>query len=177
MPTGLIHTILDNAYEKSKTKPKRKNKKLIFVLPKVFGVIGWISFIPGLLILIYGLIDYNKENIGTQFGLFGLFGGLGLLLICLRRVMRIVVSNKGITKTSMIGTKKYIDWREIRSVKYKKVAQELVIKSQNKKIRCNLYLVGFYGLVEIIEKKTKITKTDMNIPTEIITQHNTVYKT
>ena len=172
MPAGLTNTIIDYAYKKSKAKPKRKNNKLIFVLPKVFGVVGWICFIPGLLILLFGLIDFNKENIGTQIGLFGLFGGIGLILIVLRRVMRVVISNKGITKTSMIGTKKYIDWKDIRLVKYKKVAQELLIQSNDKKIRCNLYLVGFNDLIEIIEKKTKITKTDMNIPKEITTQHN-----
>lgn len=172
MKIGFPNIIMDYAYEKSKAKPIRKKKELIFVLPKIIGIVGWVSFIPGLLILIYGLIDFNIVNIGTQ---IGLFGGLGLILICLRRVMRIVISNKGITKTSMIGTKKYIDWREVRSVKYKKVAQELVIKSHAKKVRCNLYLVGFNDLVEIIEKKTKITKTDMKIPTEIITQHHNVY--
>jgi hypothetical protein len=79
MKIGFPNIIMDYAYEKSKAKPIRKKKELILVLPKIIGIVGWISFIPGLLILIYGLIDYDTENIGTQIGLFGLFGGLGLL--------------------------------------------------------------------------------------------------
>lgn len=176
MSTGLIHTILDSAYEKSKAKPKRKNNNLIFILPKIFGIIGWISVIPGLMVLIYGLIEYDKENFGSQLGIFGLFGGIGLILISLRRIMKVVISKQGITKTSMIGTKRFIDWKDIKLVKYKKGAQELLIKSHDTTIRCNLYLVGFYDLIEIIEKKTRIRKTDMNIPTEIITQHNNKYR-
>lgn len=44
MSAGLIHTIINSAYEKSKAKPKRKNDKLIFRLPKIFGIVGWIGF-------------------------------------------------------------------------------------------------------------------------------------
>lgn len=173
MSTGLIHTILDSAYEKSKSKPKRKNNKLIFRFPKIFGVVGWIAFTPGLLVLLYGIIHYNKDNFGSQLGIFGILGGTGLIVIVMYHIMRVEISKRGITKTSIIGTKKFIDWKEIKFVKYKKVAQELLIKSQDNTIRCNLYLVGFYELIEIVEKKTKITKSDMKIPTEIITQHNT----
>jgi len=175
MSTGLIHTILDSAYEKSKAKPKRKNNKLIFRLPKIFGLVGWIGFTPGLLVLIYGLINYNKDNFGSQLGIFGILSGTGLIVIALYHVMQIEISKQGITKTSMIGTKKHIDWKSIIDVVYKKGAQELLIKSNDTKIRCNLYLVGFYDLIDLIEKKTKITKTDMKIPNEIITQHNTRY--
>lgn len=173
MSTGLIHTILDSAYEKSKAKPKRKNNRLIFRLPKIFGVVGWIGFTPGLLVLIYGLVNYNKDNFGSQLGIFGILSGTGLIVIALYQIMRVEITKQGITKTSMIGTKKFIDWKNINNVVYKKGAQELLIKSHDTKIRCNLYLVGFYDLVEIIEKKTRITKTDMKIPSEIITQHNT----
>jgi len=63
MSTGLIHTIHNSAYEKSKAKPKQKNNKLIFILPKMFGVVGWIGFTPRLIVLIYGL--YNKDNFGS----------------------------------------------------------------------------------------------------------------
>lgn len=174
MSSGLIHTILDSAYEKSKAKPKRINNKLIFKLPKIFGVVGWIGFTPGLLVLIYGLVNYNKDNFGSQLGIFGILSGTGLIVIALYYIMRVEFSQQGITKTSMIGTKKFIDWKEIKFVKYKKGAQELLIKSHDTTIRCNLYLVGFYDLIDIIEKKTKITKAEMNIPTEIITQHNIV---
>ena len=82
MSTGLIHTILDSAYEKSKAKPKRKNNKLIFRLPKIFGVVGWIGFTPGLLVLIYGLVNYNKDNFGSQLGIFGILSGTGFYSHC-----------------------------------------------------------------------------------------------
>lgn len=163
---GVLITLMMIFFNRaSKANPvKNTDGNDMLKLPLLYGVIGLLSFIPGLAIIIYGLIDFNPESILPQLFLFLLFGGLGGILILQQWVAKVILTEKEIIKITMFGQKKVIKWEDIVVLRFNKVSLELKIQSKEAKIKCHQHLVGFPILVDKLEKVTGMTKDQMRIP-------------
>ncbi|UOQ72152.1 hypothetical protein [Hymenobacter cellulosilyticus] len=73
------------------------------LLPRFYGVLGLLAAAAGTGVLLYGLFDYNPENIGPQLGLFALFAGLGLPLVLMAYVHRLTLTRKESGKRICLG--------------------------------------------------------------------------
>jgi hypothetical protein len=163
---GVVITLMMSFFNNaSKANPvKNYDGDDVLKLPLLYGIIGLLSFIAGLAIIIYGLMDYNPESILPQLFLFLLFGGLGGILILQQWVVKLILTEKEIIKITMFGQKKVIKWKEIVTVRFNKVSLELKIQSKETKIKCHQHLVGFHVLVYRLKKETGRTEDQMGIP-------------
>jgi hypothetical protein len=159
-------TLLMNYFKKTSKKTPAADEKgnIVLKLSMVYGIIGLISFILGAAVLVYGLLEYDPEDIGAQIGIFILFGGLGFLLILITITHRIFISDKEITQRTILGKRKSIMWEDIKSAKFNPSSDYLVIMSDEKKIRCEPFLIGFPVLVKLLEDKAGIMLEQMEIP-------------
>jgi len=160
---GVVVTLMMNFFNKaSKANPeKNTDGNEMLTLPLLYGIIGLLSFVIGLAIIIYGLVDFNPENIFPQLFLFLLFGGLGGMLVLQQWVAKVIMTEKEIIKITMFGQKKVIRWEDILVLRFNKVSLELKIQSKETKIKCHQHLVGFPILVDKLVKVTGMTKVQM----------------
>jgi hypothetical protein len=159
-------TLLMNYFKKTSKRTPGADKKgnIVLKLSMVYGIIGLLSFILGAAVLVYGLIEYDPEDIGAQIGIFVLFGGLGFLVILITLTHRIFISDKEITQRTILGKRKSIMWEDIKNAKFNPASDYLVIMSDEKKIRCEPFLIGFPVLVKMLEDKVGIKLEQLEIP-------------
>jgi hypothetical protein len=147
----------------------RKNPKAdaagnkILKLPKLFGIIGLLSFLAGLAVVVYGIIDFQIANIFAELFLFLALSLLGLPLVFMTWISRVWLNEKEISKTTMFGKKTTLEWSEVKHVKYARLIQELKISAGRKRISCSLYLIGFPELLKAVEKQTGFTKDKIGL--------------
>lgn len=132
-------------------------------LPLFYGVTGIIGFTFGLAIIVYGLIDYDEENILPQLFIFLFIGGMSAILILQQWVIKTIMTDTELIKINAFGKERKIKWEEINSVKFNPFTLELKIKSEHCKIKCHYHLIGFPLLVEKLEQATGMSKAEMGI--------------
>lgn len=136
---------------------KDANGNEILQPPIYYGMLGLISSAIGLTVLMYGLINYDSENVYIQLIFFILFGGIGLFLILFQRVEKIVLTDKHIINITILGQRKVIAWKHITNVSFNNVTWVLKIQSSGVSIKCHKHMVGFLTLIERLEKKHRIS--------------------
>ena len=165
MTFGTIMALLMWLYEQSSRRAPviTSSGYQLLRLPKMMGVIGVVALGVGAGVVIYGLINFNKEDLLYIFLSFLLFGGLGMLLILETYVAKILLTEDSIIRINMLGRKKQILWKDIQNIKYNSTTMELKISSNTTKITCHRYLMGFYHLVRAILDKTPYTLEQLKI--------------
>ena len=132
-------------------------------LPRFIGAIGLIALIGGVGVIIYGLINFNEEDLLPQSLLFLMCAGLGMPLVLETWVAKIILTEDSIIRINMLGRKKQILWKDIQSIKYNSTTMELKLSSNTTKITCHRHLMGFYHLVKAILDKTPYTLEQLKI--------------
>lgn len=137
---------------------KDANGNEILQLPIYYAIFGLISSAIGLTVLMYGLINYDSDDIYLQLIFFILFGGIGLYLILFQRVEKIILTDKYIINNTILGQRKVIAWKHITDVSFNKITWVLKIQAKGVSIKCHRHLVGFPVLIDRLDKKLKIRK-------------------
>lgn len=152
-------------YAASKKKPKEDAEgNKILRLPIFYPILGSISMIGGLLVLMYGLLNYESDEFIFVFLIFLMLCGLGVPLLLMGTIYKITLTPDHLEQTSMLGKKKLITWPEIMTASYGNISMELKIKSHDKKITAHMHLVGFPYLIRQIESYTQLKRKDMGLP-------------
>ena len=149
----------------SKRHPTENSKgQKVLILPSLFGLIGIFSAMAGTSVIIYGLIDFDGENIIPQFLIFILFTTLGMLLVLEKWISKIILTKKSIVKINMFGKRKEIKWKDITDVTFSSGTLELKIRNDETKINCHKHLIGFDHIVDQLEKNTEFHREQLKIP-------------
>ena len=141
----------------SKKLPQINNEgKSVLSYPVYYQVLGWVVLLMILAITI-GMIRELKYLSGLwgiiPFSL--LFISMSVYLILSRNCVLIFDEEK-ICYTDSLCRKKVMLWNEIMSVKF--VNKDLVIKNETKKISINYSMIGFQGLLNVLQQKIDRSK-------------------
>ncbi|MBF9238311.1 hypothetical protein I2I05_12975 [Hymenobacter sp. BT683] len=136
---------------------------ITLVVPLFIGLLGAVCSAIGLSVLVFGLLNFDGDDIGAQLFFFILFVGLGLPMVLLRYVYQIVLMPDGIAQRSMFGKKQWMAWANIQTVEHSAGMGELRLFDGVKKIKCHVQVVGFDLLVEELSKRLGKTRAEMGI--------------
>ena len=136
----------------------------VLLLPVFYGVLGIAAAGLGCGLLVFGLINYNADDIKPLFGLFLLFAGLGTPFILYRYVYRVILTPQSLVHRNLIGKYKSLDWADITMVNYSAAMMNLKVSDGNSKVSCYAHLVGFKQLVSELEECSGKTRAEMGIP-------------
>ncbi len=154
----VVSAMMKFLIDASKKKPvidSEGNK--ILKLPRPYEIVGVTLSSTSLVVLIYGVVNFNPENILPQFIIFVLSGGLGFLLILLGRVYQVTFNDNEISARSIFGKSITIRWENIQEVKFSTASAELKINDGAHTIKCHQHLVGFRTMVDFLKTKLDIT--------------------
>lgn len=156
---------LTKSTEKSIDKDESGNFNL--KMNKLYGIIGIISVLFGLLFLIFIplTVGVNESEIWIVVILILLISfGLGIPCLMYYRNHRVIFNSNSIIVSNVFGKVKEIKWSDIIDVRYKAFSGLLILTTKIEQIKVHQHLVGLSNFVEFIEKKTKCTIKELKIP-------------
>ena len=157
-----IMKYLANQSKKSAAKDAKGNT--ILILPALYGVMGVGGCILGFGIMIWGIIDFDREAFGAICFLFIMFGGLGAVMLSYRHIYRIKLTPEGIVKRSVMGQYKSMAWEDIKSVTYSHLMTEVKMSDGTNFIKCYVHVIGFESLVYELSNRLNMSRAEMGIP-------------
>jgi hypothetical protein len=134
---------------------------------KLYGIMGIIGFLFGLLFLIFLPLTAGVNDSGVWIGvilMLLIFWGAGIPCLMYYRNHRVTFGDNSIIATNVYGKVKEIKWSDISGIKFKPLSGLLVLTTQNEHIKVHQHLVGLPRFVEFIENKTKWTRKELKIP-------------
>ena len=126
---------------------------MVLKYPGFMAFIGYIAIGFGAIIgIITGshLVKTTGDKLVPYIILF--FVVLGLPLVLIVRCIRIVVMDEKILYIGITKKVKEIRWDEIRKVTFSKTV-ELILRSEETKIKLHMDLVGFESFLELMKQK------------------------
>ncbi len=134
---------------------------------KLYGILGIISIVIGLLFLIFLLLTSEPNDSGIWGGVILtilIFWGLGIPCLMYYRNHRVTFDDNSIVVTNVYGKVKEIKWSDISDVRFKTFAGLLVLTTTSEQIKVHQHLVGLSKFIEYIENKTKWTRKELKVP-------------
>lgn len=136
-------------------------------MSKLYGIIGVIGLVFGLLFLIFLPLTTEPNDSGIWFIvilMLLIFWGAGIPCLMYYRNHRVSFDDNSIVATNVYGKVKEIKWSDILNIKFKVLSGLLVLTTKNEIIKVHQHLVGLSKFIELIENKTKWTRKELKIP-------------
>lgn len=134
---------------------------------KLYGVIGFVCLVIGLLFLIFLPLTAEPTDRGvwvvTTLMLL-IFLGIGIPCLMYYRNHRVVFNNNSIIATNIYGQTKEIKWSDINDINFNALSGLLVLKTTQEKIKIHQHLVGLLKFIEHIENNTKWSQKELKLP-------------
>lgn len=161
-------------------KPATIKDKGVIVLrkSKFFEILGYITII---VTIAFSIFIFTKVHISTKY--FGLIIVsilliifiivMSLSLVIVYKKMKIEVSDEKIKYYGFFNKNNFeISWNEIVKVTYSKFGQELILYTDNTKMRIQMH--GYIGFFDFVNKM--MTKIDPSLYKDAIQKLQTVYR-
>jgi amino acid transporter len=135
---------------------------------KLYGILGLIGLVFGLLFLIFVTLTAEPNDRGIWIGvilMFTIFWGTGIPCLMYYRNHKVTFSDNAIVATNVYGKMKEIKWNDISDIRFKALSGLLILTTQSEQIKVHRHLVGLSKFVEFIETKTKWTSEELKVPT------------
>ena len=153
----LIMGIMDGGITKE-IKPL-EDGKFILKMNKVYGVMGILSCIMALFFIVIGVITgglFGKDSIYVLI-IFALFFLIGLFLVLYSYNTKVEVNSEKLIYRGFTGKIKEIQWNQVENISFNVTSRELILKSNNIKVKLPIHLKGMGSLINIIKKKVKFS--------------------
>ncbi len=134
---------------------------------KLYGIIGVVGLVFGLLFLIFLPLTAEKIDSSILTGMIIallIFWGAGIPCLMIYRNHIVLFDDKLIKAKNVYGRTKEIEWKDIEEIKFKPFAGVLRLKTNKEKIKVHHHLVGLSKLVEYMESNTKWNRKELKIP-------------
>lgn len=166
---GIAVSIAFAFLTKATAKSIAPNKNGLYNLSmnKLYGIMGFVGLIIGLLFLIFLPLtaEQNDSGILTIIILMLLiFWGTGIPCLLYYRNHNVTFDDKSIKTTNVFGKLKEIQWSDVLEIKFQALTGLLVLKTNNETIKVHQHLVGLSKFIEHIEDKTKWNRKELKIP-------------
>lgn len=148
------------------------NKKVLELNPDGSGllrmhafyrVIGYLALLMTLILSI-GILLNEEDAILIVFFCWLIFGGMGVYLLMWYYKHEVSFDNDQIQVHSYLGKSQELKWSEIEEVVFSPLSGLLKMKGKGKVLKLHQHLLGLSTLLDVMEKQTPFSKTELNFP-------------
>ena len=158
----VINFIFRYVHSKAKETPKITEGKLVLRPVKFFLHFGIFSAFIGISVWGLMLLEVNKNNSITPIVIISaLFLLSGLYLIYYSKRHNICVSDEKIVCQNIFGKAVEIFWKDVTYLDFNRFgSMTLVLRTNNKKVSINFFMIGFDLFLDIMRKKLDLKLID-----------------
>jgi len=132
----------------------REDGMSVMRLPRFYDGVGYASC--GIALVLGGLIVFGvaakRSDVIAIFGMIGLFGGPGLLILLITRE-RVEYSGSVVKSIGSLGKIREAQWHEITRMTHNTSTMVLTLYKAKTKIEAHLHMSGFMDLVAMVKRK------------------------
>lgn len=149
---------------KNGAQPALQDGMLHFVMPKAYGIVGWVSIAIAAL-FIAGAVVYVVDNLAYSvffFLLAVMFGWLGILLVRDGRHHRAACNETVIAVVDGNNRLKSCRWEDLASARVHPISKMIILRAKDgTRFALSAYLVGSDALFSIMARQTPFPVKDL----------------